>query len=357
MLLIALVGLVGATGCDRDAPAGNAPPKGTSKAATPTVASLVPAASDLLIGMGAGDHLVAVSNWDTDRPGTRGLPRIGDYRGVDPEQLARLRPGVLVVQFHPDKMPAGLRQRCDRLGTRLVNVRNNRLDDVFEVTRTLGEAVSRAGKAGELERKIRGQLGAVRRRVAGRPAVKTLIVRDETGFGAAGGGNFLDDLLAIAGGVNVLGAGDNSYPTLDKEQILGLDPEVILHLLPSPSPQVRERVRRHWASMPQLRAAKGGRVYVLEDYYLLHPSHRVGDTAERFADCLHGTKMTAGADPRTTGLQPVPDAPGVNEPQLGDSSRTSHGLQARGTGETSRLRAGDAATAERSARPPIKVAP
>ena len=39
----------------------------------PAVASLSPAATDLLIGMGAGDHLVAVSNFDADRDDIRGL--------------------------------------------------------------------------------------------------------------------------------------------------------------------------------------------------------------------------------------------------------------------------------------------
>src|SRR4051794_40169039 len=50
----------------------------TTQTATksPRIASLVPAASDLLIGMGAADHLVAVSNWDTKRPENEKLPRV-----------------------------------------------------------------------------------------------------------------------------------------------------------------------------------------------------------------------------------------------------------------------------------------
>src|SRR5437016_4463256 len=49
----------------------------------PTLASLSPAATDLLIGMGAGDHLIAVSNFDAERDETRGLDRVGDYRTQD----------------------------------------------------------------------------------------------------------------------------------------------------------------------------------------------------------------------------------------------------------------------------------
>src|SRR5439155_11884124 len=43
------------------------PPVPAKKAASPSVASLVPAATDLLIGMGLGDHLAAVSNFEPKR--------------------------------------------------------------------------------------------------------------------------------------------------------------------------------------------------------------------------------------------------------------------------------------------------
>src|ERR1700744_3416424 len=86
--LIAALGLF--IGCDR---------RGTSAvspvAKHPTVASMVPAATDILLGMGAGDHLVAVSNYDTANPGAARLPRVGDYQNTDWEKLASLKPDVI----------------------------------------------------------------------------------------------------------------------------------------------------------------------------------------------------------------------------------------------------------------------
>src|ERR1700733_12229278 len=72
-------------GCSRSSP----PP---SSAKSPKIASLVPAATDLIVGMNAADHLVAVSNWDTNRPEIAGLPRVGDYQTTDWEKLAQLQP-------------------------------------------------------------------------------------------------------------------------------------------------------------------------------------------------------------------------------------------------------------------------
>src|SRR5689334_17306094 len=78
---IALLILVSPLGCDRNSspaspasPAAKRSPASTRSNDRVTIASLVPAATDMLIGMGAADHLIAVSNWDADRPEIHDLP-------------------------------------------------------------------------------------------------------------------------------------------------------------------------------------------------------------------------------------------------------------------------------------------
>src|SRR5205807_2554340 len=66
-----------AAGC-RDGPAAST--SRPSSGGAMRVASLAPAATDLILGMGAGDHLVAVSNYDAAEIGGRKLPQVGDYQ-------------------------------------------------------------------------------------------------------------------------------------------------------------------------------------------------------------------------------------------------------------------------------------
>jgi ABC-type Fe3+-hydroxamate transport system substrate-binding protein len=260
------------------------------------VASLVPAATDLLLAMGLSDRLVAVSNWDTDRAEISGLPKVGDYRTIDWEKLSVLRPGVMIVQFREDKMPPGLRERAAELGIRLLNVKINRLDDVFTTLRQLGEAIDDPAAATRTENQLRTQLDAVRARVAAREAVATLITRAEPGSSLAcvGGGNYLDEILTIAGGRNVLHGGENSYPTIDRERLIELNPSAVLALLPSASPQVVEQARSFWKSVPQVSAVRDGRVYLLTESHLLLPGASVGRVAEQFAEKLHPTTAPTG---------------------------------------------------------------
>jgi len=270
------------------------------------VASLVPAATDLLLAMGCADVLAAVSNYDHDRPEIRHLPRVGDYQNLDWEQMRAVRPTLIVMQMAPERMPAGLRQRAEALGARLVNIQIEQLQDVYSAIRSLGDAIGRPDRAAVLIARLSGRLDGIRASVAGLRSVPVLLVISDDGLSVAGPRTFLDELLGIAGGNNVASRFAMRYPTIDREMLLSLQPEVVIQLLPAASPVVVEQARRNWRAMSGLPAVSSGRVHILTDWYLLLPASHVADVAEKFAQILHGGTAAdsmpadAGAAPATT---------------------------------------------------------
>ena len=223
-LILFVVVLLAGLSCERDQPAA-ADDHGPIK-----VASLVPAATDLIVGMGAGDHLVAVSSFDTDQlEAIAGLPRVGDYQNIDWERLQQLRPDVLVIFQSPDRVSPGVRQRAEALGVELVNVRPETLANTLDEIDRLGRLIGQEQKATALRASMEQRLDAVRQRVAGKPPVRTLIVMNEQATFAVGRSTFLNDLLEIAGGVNVIET--DGWPTIDREQRMALAPEATIVLL------------------------------------------------------------------------------------------------------------------------------
>lgn len=241
----------------------------------------------MILAMGAGERLVAVSNWDAERPEIANLPRVGDYRTVDWEKLAALRPNVMIVQWAPDKMPPGVIDRAAEMNIQLINLRIVYLDEIFTAWEKLGNAIGEREKAAVASQDLRRQLHAVRDAVAGNPPVRTLISQTESPLSTVGGGNFINDLLSLAGGRNVIEGGDNSYPNIDVERLVALNPDVVIHLLPGESPQVIARAKSFWSSHPELAAVNNGRVYYESDSYMLLPGPLVGKMARRFATLLH----------------------------------------------------------------------
>lgn len=275
--------LIGLIGCDNSQPK-TAPP---TTAPAVRIASLSPAATDLLLSMNAGGRLIAVSEYDKGRDDTKGLPIAGDYQKANWEMLATLKPTAMVVQGRPDRMPEGLKSNADSLGIKVVNIQIDNLDNIFRVAGVLGDAMHDPAAATAKVTAIKGQLDTIRQRVGGTPKVRTLIVVDTSGQYVAGHTTFLSDLLEIAGGENVVPKESGPWPSVDREMLLSLKPDAILQLLPDASPQVLEKAKATWAPLADIPAVKNGKVYQVTAWYVNQPGARVGDTAKLFADKLH----------------------------------------------------------------------
>lgn len=271
---------------------GGATPAGNGKA--PTIASLVPAATDLLVGMGCVDHLVAVSNFDRS-PQTAGLPRVGDYQNADWEKLSRIRPGVIVTQFAPGRTPAGFVDRCRQIGATQLNLHIDRLADVDAAAIALGAACNEPAKAQAEVKRMHRLLDAVRESVAGRPKVRTLIVLGPGGLDLAGRSTFLDDLLEVAGGENATTA--PGYVSIDREALAALKPQAVLQLLPDADAATLEQAAAFWHTLPEIPAVKDHRVWPLTQTFIMQPGSHVAESAEIFARKLH-PNLASPLEPR-----------------------------------------------------------
>jgi iron complex transport system substrate-binding protein len=276
----------------------------------PRVASITPAGTDLLIGIGAADHLVGISNYDDAREGTAGKPKVGDYQTIDWEKIAVVQPQVLVIQYADDRVPPGVAQRCDDLGIKLVNLKLDSLADVDREMIALADAVGEKSRGEIAADALKLRLQSVSDRVAGKPPVKAIIVTSDTGLNLAGPGEFLDELLTIAGGQNAAAGTGKPYPSVDREMLLQMSPDVIIQLIPDgdKSPQLLAAAKQFWDGLPDLPAVKNHRVYVLTDWYALQPGFRVGDLAAEFADRLH-PETAIGARNLSAVTNPMTSAP------------------------------------------------
>ena len=115
-----------------------------------------------------------------------------------------------------------------------------------------------------------------------------------TGIVAAGVGSYLNDLIEIAGGTNVVsGVSTLPYPQLSLESILRLDPDVIVDTIDMGATEA-DRERQHlesrdlWQRYRTLTAVRTGRVRAAETDALFIPGPRVIDVAEWLTDLIHG---------------------------------------------------------------------
>jgi iron complex transport system substrate-binding protein len=260
------------------------------------IASITPAGTDLVVGIGAADRLVGVSTFDDDRDGLAGKPRVGDYQNINWEKLSACGANVLLLQYAPDRFPAYLQQRCAQMGIRIVNLKLDTIDEVCRAMLTLGDAVDDSAAGQRAAAKLRAELDAVANRVKDLPRPRTLVVTNDESLALAGPGEFLDEALRIAGGRNAAESLATPYPEVDREMVMTLAPEVVIRLVPDGDrkPQVLEQGDRIWRSMQDVPAVKNHQVYVVTDWYAEMPGFRVGQLAGKFAELIHPEIMGRG---------------------------------------------------------------
>ena len=254
------------------------------------IVSLVPALTEMVFAMGAGDRVVAVSSYDDTPPQVQSLPRVGALIDPDVERIITLRPDlVLVYGSQTDLMT-----QLSRASIPYFEYRHAGLAGVTGTIRTLGQRIGRAKEAEGVATGIERHLGAIRQRTATLPKPRTLLVfgRERGSLRniyASGGRGFLHDMLEAAGGVNVFADIAAESVQASSELILTRAPEVIIELRTTDMSREEDRAPelKVWSTLASVPAVRNRRIHLLTRKGLAVPGPGVAESTEEFAKVLH----------------------------------------------------------------------
>lgn len=257
---------------------------GSARARDPVprrLVSLAPSITETLYALGAGDRLLAATDY-CDYPAEAGrLPKVGGYYNPNYEVIVSLHPDVAVLLTEHQDAARRLRQ----LRVPVLAVEMHSLAGLITTYLQLGALCGAEAQGAVLIRDLLAAVAQCRPEgPAPNPAPRVLLVisRDyqEPGIRetyAAGRGEFYDELLQLAGAENAYGRRWPKYPKLTAEGLLAIDPDVIIELVADPRSLSRpvDRLAADWRQVPGLRAARDGRVEILAGSYTVRPGPRL----------------------------------------------------------------------------------
>ncbi|HEY1910901.1 MAG TPA: helical backbone metal receptor, partial [Vicinamibacterales bacterium] len=195
------------------------------QAAVPArIVSTSPSITETLFALGLGDRVVGVSAYCRFPAKAATLPKVGSFLKPDAELIAALQPDLVIVH----EVANGIDRRLTSLRIPFLIVDRGTLASVFSSIRQIGGSAGVPERADALVADIERRLDAVRQAGARvpRPRVLFIIGRRPATLGdlvAVGPGSYLNDLIDIAGGANVLAiAGQPEYPRISMEAVLRL---------------------------------------------------------------------------------------------------------------------------------------
>lgn len=211
------------------------------------VVSLIPATTELLFAIGAGDAVVGRTVWCTYPAEALKVPSVGDGMLPNLEAVAARHPDLVVVYLSTQNALAARQLR--KLGIASVQVRTDRLEDVPRVGRLLGRLTGHTQGAGAMAHRFADSLAAVTVAPPRHPVSVFLLVWPDPPM-TVGAGSYLTELVQRAGGRNVYADLPASSGQISVESAVARDPDVVLVLGDSMPAFAR---RPEWQSVPAVR--------------------------------------------------------------------------------------------------------
>ncbi|HMF77997.1 MAG TPA: cobalamin-binding protein [Bryobacteraceae bacterium] len=215
---------------------------------------------------------------------------------VDADLIRKLRPTHIITQTQCKVCAVSLEdveralQDATSTETKLIAVEPYALRDVWADLRRVGEACGCAGVAESLVSSLCSRMESVATRAAGangRPTVAAIEWLEPL----MAAGNWVPELIEMAGGQNLFGVAGSHSPWMDWEQVVLADPDVIV-ALPCGFDLARTHGELHWLKerpgWSELRAVRAGRVFLCDgNQFMNRPGPRLVESLEIFAQMLH----------------------------------------------------------------------
>lgn len=258
------------------------------------IVSTAPSLTETLFALGLGPRVVGVTEFCRYPAEAARKPKIGTFLEPDFERILAQRPDLVLVVRNPVR----LAERLSQLGLRAVEIPQDTVAEILASIRQVGKLAGAEPRARELAASIERDLADVRRRAEKLPRKKVLFLVGRSpgtlqGMVGVGPGTFVDELIRMAGGVNVLAGSPMPYPRVSVEQILAVDPDVILdmgdfaHQAGKPL-EAPEQFRAVWAPYRSLRAVRENQVRQVAGEALIRPGPRLAQGARLCLELIHG---------------------------------------------------------------------
>ncbi len=191
------------------------------------IVSLVPSLTELLFELGAGEAVVGVTRYCTEPPQrVAALAKVGGTKNPDLDAVLALRPDLVVMNAEENR-----REDFEALAGRGLPVYVTEPKTVADGVRLIGRIGAVVGRVAAATRFATAQqraVEAVRARARRAPPVRYFCPIWRKPWMAFNRDTYAHDVLATAGGANVVAGEAARYPVVTLETVAESRPEVVL---------------------------------------------------------------------------------------------------------------------------------
>jgi iron complex transport system substrate-binding protein len=237
--------------------------------------ALSPSVNEILFALGAGERIVANTEYCNYPPEAKAKPKVGGYFSPSVEKIIALKPTMVIMQENNAHLAGQFR----RLGISVEVVRIDTYPSIRRSILRLGKIVRNEAEGERIVQGLDRKMASLRGIVKNQKIL--MVFGHNTDLSkplyVSGQNLYFDDIIRASGNVNALQSRRRGQPVVNLEQIIGMNPDIVVLLAPN-TRQLglsKEELISPWRRLP-INAVRHGRIYVADGEYSNNPSHRLG---------------------------------------------------------------------------------
>jgi iron complex transport system substrate-binding protein len=248
------------------------------------IVALAPSITEIIFALEQQHRLKGVSRFSDFPPEAKQLPKVGSYVHLDVERIVALQPDLCIGVRDGNPLTAVRRLKAINIPFYAVDPKD--LASVMKSILAIGDILDASAKARNIVTDMRRRIDTVieqTRRIEHKPGIFVQI--GISPIVSVGNGTFINELITLAGGVNVA-AGSNPYPRFSREQVISLAPDVMV-ISSMARATVFEQVKAQWMQWPAIPAVRNQAVHIAPSNIFDRPTPRLVIGLEQMARYIH----------------------------------------------------------------------
>ena len=243
-----------------------------------SIVTLSPSAAEILYAIGAGDQIVAVSEFTDYPPEAAAKPVVGGFDGktLSIETIISFEPDLVYLT---EGMHNFLIEPLDSYGIKWYLSNATSITAIEKEIMDLGEITGHQDEAAQVVAQMAEKLPET----AGDSSIKVYYEVWNAPFMSVGSTSFINDVIVNAGGKNIFDDLTDAYPMVSDETIIARAPDVILLPMSNGVSVEDVKARAGWDSIP---AVANDRIYIIDDNMYSRPAPRVADVVLDLSELL-----------------------------------------------------------------------
>lgn len=242
------------------------------------IVSLAPGITEILYALNLQDKIAGVTsfcNWPREA-GQK--PKIGGFINPSIEKIISLQPDLILATADGNRK--NIVEQLERLGLTVYVTNPEDTKGMLTSIIHIGEITGSGKNARTLVDGLQKRLNSVAAKISGKRKPRIFFQIGLDPVITAGHGTLINEVIGLAGGINIAASDTARYPRYSAEGIMAGAPDIILF-----APMVHDRefiaVKNFWRNFKEIPAVKNDRIYPIETDLISRASPRIIDAVER----------------------------------------------------------------------------